>query len=153
MTATASVAAASVEDFLVQHPIGSEFLGGFIAGYHPVDRNAVLIVSPKSTEVRLDWQSAVAHCAGLEIGGAKDWRLPDRMEALLMWKTLSHHYAQSDAFKEGASEAFERRYYWTGEEYEFNPGLAWRQLFDVGFQFDVVKVYGHFVRAVRKHLI
>jgi len=57
----------------------------------------------------------------------------------------------AEAFREGGSEAFERRWYWSSTE--FYPAGAWFQYFAVGYQAGDAKDDVLQARAVRKVLI
>lgn len=134
--------------------IGTSFAGGFYAGrIIEDDKIYALIVAPKDSEVSLPWKKAVEHCGALRVGGFEDWTLPNRLESLVIFQALAQRRASVPEFQEDGEQSFEKRWYWTGEEYEFHPDGAWRQHFDDGLQSVDGKVYVNFVRAVRKVLI
>ena len=80
---------------------------------------------------KMNWDEAMKACADLGDG----WRLPTRLELLLMYNNQD---------KLGG---FANNYYWSSSE--FDNDYAWLQLFSNGFQLIGSKGSGNYVRAVR----
>jgi hypothetical protein len=80
---------------------------------------------------KMTWEEAKKACASL----GKGWRLPTRVELLLM-------YENKDVVG-----GFANNYYWSSTEYDFN--LAWLQDFSNGFQNYNDKNNTDYVRAVK----
>ena len=106
--------------------------------YTPVEKKAPVAILYKShfevypTDLgEMNYEEAIKACAKL----GKGWRLPTRLELLLMYKN-----------KEGIG-GFASNYYWSSTE--FNSSNAWTQLFDNGFQNYNYKYISTYVRAVR----
>ena len=68
-----------------------------------------LIISPRETEIKLDWESAMEYCANLNVNGHNDWRLPTNFELKFLIKKYPHNFTEGD--------------YWTSNERSYNsPG-------------------------------
>ncbi|HCE10887.1 MAG TPA: hypothetical protein DEQ40_20220, partial [Oxalobacteraceae bacterium] len=73
---------------------------------------------------------------------AMDWAkslggdLPNRCESALLFATLKNE--------------FKPEWHWTNEELASDPGYAWLQVFDDGFQINCLKSYEGRARAVRR---
>jgi hypothetical protein len=80
---------------------------------------------------KMTWKEAKKACASL----GKGWRLPTRVELLLM-------YENKDVVG-----GFAYLYYWSSTEYDFN--LAWYQYFINGSQHFSSKSNSYYVRAVK----
>ena len=92
-------------------------------------------ISPKSTEIRLNWFDAKLYCFSLNIDGKTGWRLPTKDE-------LNQIYESENDYEEW--------YYWSSTEYDADN--AWYQGFDSGAQFNYAnsKILGNaYIRAVR----
>ena len=89
-------------------------------------------IAPKSTEARLNWDDAKFYCFALNIDGKTGWRLPTKEE-------LNEIYESKNVFVEN--------YYWSSTE--FNAAGAWVQNFGNGYQFNNLKTYSYYVRAIR----
>ena len=83
---------------------------------------------------KMKWNEAKKACAGLGYG----WRLPTRLELLLM-------YNNQDELG-----GFANSNYWSSTEDDND--YAWRQSFNSGFQDNYIKFYGFYVRAVRDNI-
>ena len=79
----------------------------------------------------MNWEDAKKACADLGDG----WRLPNRLELLLM------HNNQDEL------GGFADYYYWSSTEFDFNN--AWLQYFNDGLRFNYNKSNSNYVRAVR----
>lgn len=135
MSATASAVSVATDfrdtdHFLDAHPIGSRVPGGFVGGAHPVLRRGVIVVAPKQFEIRAPWTKAMKRAAEVEVDGMKDYRLLGRLESLVIFENLSQDRTAAAEFKADGAEAFERDWYWTGEE--FGSVCAWGQGFGGG---------------------
>ena len=85
----------------------------------------------KDTKANLTWTEAVEYCESL----GKGWRLPTRVEQLLM-----------DENREEIG-GFAKAYYWSSTE--INNSVAWLHNFNIGVQFGFNKSNTYYVRAVR----
>ena len=81
---------------------------------------------------KMNWDDAKKACADL---GDDSWRLPTRLELLLM---------HNNQYELGGFANF---YYWSSTEIEFD--YAWRQGFSDGLQYLDDKYLNYYVRAVR----
>ena len=81
---------------------------------------------------KMTWEKAKKACASL----GKGWRLPTRVELLLM-------YENKDVVG-----GFANNYYWSSTEYNYFDD-AWLQGFSYGFQDPSNKVISYYVRAVK----
>ena len=91
--------------------------------------------------------SALAKWArGLTIGGHKDWYLPSRLEALVLFGELSG----IKAFDPDRPYGIANSWYWTSTQYAGNEGYAWCQGFSYGNQNDDHKSVLLRARAVRR---
>ena len=82
----------------------------------------------------MNWDDAMKACADLGDG----WRLPTRLELLLMYNNQDELGGFADNF------------YWSSTEFDSN--LAWAQNFDVGGQYYNIKSNYLYVRAVRDNI-
>jgi len=112
-----------------------------------------------NTQALLDGDNPAAKfCAGLDIGGFRDWYLPAKDEIYLI---VSHFLPADDgdnwnppptaieAFRLGGNEAFRRTAYWSSTE--ASAYVAWVQDFYDGYQTFNFKYNDWRVRAVRKY--
>ena len=88
------------------------------------------LVHPKELG-KMTWEEAKKACASL----GKGWRLPTRVELLLMYENKN------------VVGGFADSYYWSSTEFD-NYG-AWYQDFDYGNQYVNNKVITYYVRAVK----
>ena len=79
---------------------------------------------------KMDWDDAMKACTDLGDG----WRLPTRLELLLMYNQEDH-------------SGFASYLYWSSTEYDSNS--AWEQDFNYGNQYSNFKFTTGYVRAVR----
>jgi hypothetical protein len=88
------------------------------------------LVHPKELG-EMTWEEAKKACKQL----GKGWRLPTRVELLLMYenKNIVGGFASS--------------FYWSSTE--FDSSNAWKQNFFNGFQYHGIKYYNYYVRAVK----
>jgi len=84
---------------------------------------------------KMDWEDAKKACADLGDG----WRLPTRLELLLMYNNQDELGGFAD------------NYYWSSTEYN-DDGYAWKQDFDDGLQYNSSKSFKYNVRAVRDNI-
>jgi len=89
-----------------------------------------LILLPQQPDTRLTWDEAIAWAASIGV------ELPTRQESALLYANLK--------------PAFERTWYWTGEQHAGYASFAWTQYFDLGTQFLNDKGYEGRVRAIRR---
>jgi formylglycine-generating enzyme required for sulfatase activity len=89
-------------------------------------------IAPKSTEVQLNWEDAVAYCDSLNIDGESGWRLP-------MIDELNEIYQSNNDFN--------KDWYWSSTE--GLDGYAWNQVFSNGSEDNFTKSGLNFVRAIR----
>jgi len=87
--------------------------------------------------------SAAAICAAYTGGFFNDWYLPSNEELNKMYLNIG----QGNALGLGNIGGFASNYYWSSTE--FDDGLAWKQSFLNGNQFNYPKSSNYFVRAVR----
>jgi hypothetical protein len=73
-------------------------------------------IAPKSTEVFIDWASAVIYCKFLEVNGKNDWRLPTIDE-------LNDIFRSENDFGSLVGNSV----YWTNTEHD--EYYAWAQSF------------------------
>ena len=147
LNGAAPAALASNERFRIGEPC----LGGIFAGrlIDDQDRAYALIVAPraKGEFSKVTWSDAAQRCAALDVGGFRDWVLPNRMEALAMFQRLHPVVKDSD-------EAFWTDYvYWTSEQHASDSGYAWYQGFHHGNQNYAYKGNYYRARAVRRSVI
>jgi len=121
---------------------------------------------------------AAEFCEGLTIGSFSDWYMPAKNELEVCYYNLKPGTTNNNTssgtntnavpsrgsnyttgpnvpgqtsatdFQTGNTEAFAANYYWSSTEYSsFN---AWIQFFSDGFQFNNLKDFSIFVRAVRR---
>jgi len=83
---------------------------------------------------------------GLKIGGHKDWYLPSRLEALVLFGELRG----LKAFNDDQPDGLAREAYWTSTQYAGNEGYAWYQYFSYGSQYFTRKSTELRARAVRR---
>jgi hypothetical protein len=151
---------------------GTPFAGGYYVGRFFIGADAyALVVSPKGedTEISGIWNksskkvgaalsyhdgaantaamakagSAIAKAFGaLDTGGCKDWYLPSRLEALLL-------YGEREQLK-GEAAMTPDCWYWTSTQSAHNGAFAWLQSFNYGLQGDGRKSYSLRARAVRR---
>ena len=122
---------------------GTAFAGGlYVARYFDGVTPRALIVAPREDGEFSD----IAHADALKkakaakIGGSKDWKVPTRLQGLLLWQNRK---ALPKA------EAFAEEWYWLLEQHESDSDSAWYQSFYWGYQDDVHKSYRFRVRLVR----
>ena len=84
---------------------------------------------------KMKWNEAKKACAGLGYA----WRLPTRLELLLMYNNQDELGGFAD------------NYYWSSTEYN-DDGYAWKQDFDDGLQYNSSKSFKYNVRAVRDNI-
>ncbi len=108
---------------------------------HPLDYSAVdgvvedrvtgLLWQQEAPAESFDWWEARAYCAGLELGGHDDWRLPSRVElvSLIDFGRLDP-VIDPDAFPGTPSDFF-----WTASPVPF-LGFAYGVRFELGFIYD-----------------
>lgn len=126
---------------------GTPFAGGiYVARYFEGTEARALIVAPKNAGELLGHTHADAlkQAKACRIAQHKDWRLPRRLEALLLWQNRK-------ALPKG--ETFEEAWYWTAEKYERGSAYAWIQSFLTGYQggghrYDHYLYRARFVRSV-----
>jgi len=117
--------------------IGAALPGGLYAGvsFNPDDQQlyAVVLADAKPPEL-FSWADAQAWAKGLEIDGLADFKVPDRLQSLLLFHTLH--------------DQFEKAWHWTSTQYS-DADYAWCQYFNDGSQYPNGKSYEGRVRAVR----
>ncbi len=91
-----------------------------------------------------DWQGAIDYCAGLELAGDDNWRLPTRKELV----SLSDYGRTSPAINPKFTQVAST-YYWSSTTYAGGTSGAWRVYFRNGRQYYNSKSYSHYVRCVR----
>jgi hypothetical protein len=169
-------ATASKKSISIPTTIGAPGAGGFLAGrFFDAGKPFGLIVAPKAEGEKesiawhttmktvkgaLSYSDGVANtaamvkagsalaqwAAGLTIGGFKDWYLPSRLEALLLFGELRG----IKAFDPGKPDGFAEAWYWTSTQYAGYEGYAWYQSFGYGHQYYVHKDGQLRARAVRR---
>lgn len=90
------------------------------------------------------WQEAIDYCKQLELGGYKDWRLPD-IDELFQLADKSRYNPAIDPIFSGTIPY----YYWSSRSYENNTSNAWNVNFNYGTVFIFNKSNNFYVRAVR----
>lgn len=96
-----------------------------------------LIVGPELGS--LTWDKAKEAAASVTVDGHKDFELPYRSEQAIMYGNVP--------------ELFEKRYYWSQEQFAGNESCAWAQYFGLGSQGWNLKDDVFRARAVRRVLI
>lgn len=161
---------------IINPQIGQVIGGGFNAGcFYDAGKPYRLILSPKTTgeKAEIVWNSAgklvngalsysdglantaamakagsalAKWAAGLKISGHKDWYLPSRLEALILFGELR-------SFPEFAPDQLDglaREAYWTSTQAAGLEGYAWYQSFYDGLQSSNFKSVSLRARAVRR---
>jgi hypothetical protein len=93
---------------------------------------------------RMIWESAVAHCEALDLGGHSDWRLPNINELKSIVDRSKVSPAIVNGFENTSSSS-----YWSSTSYEGDKYGAWGIGFSVGSVYGDVKGYIYYVRCVR----
>lgn len=93
-----------------------------------------LIVGPELGA--MSWEKAQEAAAALEVDGHKDFELPYRTEQAVMYGNVP--------------ELFEKRWYWSQEQYAGDADCAWAQRFRYGLQYWCGKDDVFRARAVRR---
>jgi uncharacterized protein DUF1566 len=102
---------------------------------------------PANTAAMAKAGSALAKWVrGLKIGGHKDWYLPSRLEALVLFGELR----SLKAFEPDQPDGIARDWYWTSTQYAGDEGYAWCQNFFNGSQYYDHKNTQLRARAVRR---
>lgn len=84
-----------------------------------------------------NWQDSVNNAVALEIDGHKDFSLPNRAEAALLYANAKAEHLTDD-------------WYWTSEQHASDPGYAWLQGFGYGCQYGGREDRDGRARAVRR---
>ncbi|MCP4605193.1 MAG: DUF1566 domain-containing protein [Proteobacteria bacterium] len=106
----------------------------------------------QQTFVRRTWQGALQYCEGLDYGGHKDWRVPDKNELMSIVDLSRFDPAiDDDAFPGTPSDpsATDDRF-WSSSSYVSNPLLVWSAGFGDGSMTLANKEYDEHVRCVRR---
>jgi hypothetical protein len=74
--------------------------------------------------VKKTWEQALAHCEGLTLGGASDWRLPNVKELASLEDFASYPVADSTFFP-----GTRQTYYWSSTTVRSAPTTAWQASF------------------------
>lgn len=98
--------------------------------------NTTLELYPKDLDNKLTFYQASDMVLALGDG----WRLPTREE-------FAHIY--TDLFTPGKLAFTKESSYWTSDEVDGKPGMAYTFYFDTGKPFDDIKDYATYVRLVR----
>ena len=88
--------------------------------------------------------NAAELCLFLTLGGYSDWYLPSKYELNLMYQNIG----QGNALGLGNVGGFADFYYWSSTEGD-DDFHAWLQGFGDGGQYNILKNYSYYVRAVR----
>jgi formylglycine-generating enzyme required for sulfatase activity len=99
----------------------------------------------QSTTGPVNWQSALAECEGLTMGGYGDWRLPNRREL----KSIVDYTVYDPAVNEVYFPNTVSSYYWSSSTYADRTSYAWRVNFYYGYDGAYYKSSRIYVRAVR----
>jgi hypothetical protein len=108
------------------------------------DTNTGLMWQQSTTGI-VNWQSALAECEGLTLGGYGDWRLPNRRELNSIVDYTLYNPAVSETYFPN-TVAF---YYWSSTTYTYYIYGAWQVHFKFGEDSWSYKSDGGYVRAVR----
>lgn len=84
-----------------------------------------------------NWQDSLNAAAAIECDGHKDFSLPNRAEAALLYANAKAEHLTDD-------------WYWTSEQHASYPTCAWMQEFSNGYQASFPKGYDYRARAVRR---
>jgi hypothetical protein len=96
-----------------------------------------LIIAPRETELKLDWESAMEYCENLVVNGHNDWRLPTSLEL----RFLVENYPT----------VFEQGEYWTSTERHYeSPGAEFIDCINCNYYQSCWKTKPLLVRAVRR---
>ena len=106
--------------------------GGIYAGIVRGDFHLILKDAKKITD--LPYAQAVEWATKIH-DKFKDWRLPTRQEAALLYANLQ--------------DQFENAWYWTGDQYPPDDACMWVQTFGYGRQADLRKTDGARTCAIR----
>lgn len=96
-----------------------------------------LILHEDAPAKRVTWQKAIEWAKGLEAGGHKDFALPDRRDAAVLF--ANNHLLQITT-----------EWHWLSEQLAAYPEYAWVQGFNVANQYTSHKGHGFRARAVRR---
>ncbi|MBF0240638.1 MAG: DUF1566 domain-containing protein [SAR324 cluster bacterium] len=91
------------------------------------------------------WENALTYCEGLSLGGATDWRLPNRNEL----QSLVDYSKSNPAIDTTAFPNTNSSYYWSSSAYASNTSYAWGVNFNRGYVFSDNKTVSDYVRCVR----
>jgi len=91
------------------------------------------------------WEEAADYCAGRDLGGKTDWRLPTRLELL----SIVDYSRTNPAIKTTYFPDCRSFVYWSGTNVAYFANLAWYVNFDFGNDYWNFKVGTFYVRCVR----
>ncbi|ASK91845.1 MULTISPECIES: Lcl C-terminal domain-containing protein [Xanthomonas] len=111
-----------------------------------IDATTGLEWSAQPVARNVSHQDAAIACAGLQLGGHHDWRLPTRQELLSLVDLTRHAPAiDTDAFPN-----FPSQWFWTSDLCAWSPASAWGVYFGSGDVYDLPRDGGGFALAVRR---
>jgi hypothetical protein len=92
-----------------------------------------------------DWNSAIAFCEQLKLGGYDDWRLPNIKELIHILSIKP----RDGGMKKGFTYVGGSGYYWSSSVHESNEEFAWMMNFKRGYEYINYKTYERHIRCVR----
>jgi len=108
------------------------------------DNETGLIWQQEDDNQTRNWQSALAYCEGLSLGGHSDWRLPDVKELRSIVDNTRYTPAIDTTVFPGTNSG----YYWSSST-GASPGYAWSVGFNLGDVYGSNKTLTYYVRCVR----
>lgn len=93
----------------------------------------------------MNWMEAMEYCKNLELGGYRDWRLPNCIEL----RTIIDFSKQSPATNTSVFPHVASARYWSSTPYALHYGIAWTVDFNDGHVSFTLKTTPLYVRAVR----
>ena len=114
-----------------------------------VDKKTGLIWQDNSAvkEIKMNWQDAVNYCSELNLGGYRDWRLPDIKEL----QSIVNISKYKPAIKKGFKYVDPWRAYWSSSVYISDTSKAWRVRFETGETQSSSKKTKYHVRCIRNN--
>lgn len=111
-----------------------------------VTDSATGLMWQQTTNAQLDWESTLAYCSSLDLGGHNDWRTPNSKELASLYD-LTSTYAPHISIEHFPTPIYNR--YWSSTSNTHVPSYARHIFFGDGTGADSSKTEDRGVRAVR----